>query len=69
VQYQQSLLQGLPLAAQTYSYSQPSALSEILSQGGGLMALYDLVFGPAKDTTTTTPAKPAATTTPATTTP
>jgi hypothetical protein len=44
VQYQQSLLQGLPLAAQTYSYSQPSALSEILSQGGGLMDLYDRIF-------------------------
>jgi hypothetical protein len=64
VQYQQSLLQGLPLAAQTYSYSQPSALSNILSQGGGLMDLYDRIFG-------TAPAAPAApaTTTPATTTP
>ena len=61
VQYQQSLLQGLPLAAQTYSYSQPSALSQILSQGGGLMDLYDRIFG-------TAPAAPA-TTTPATTTP
>jgi hypothetical protein len=46
VQYQQSLLQGLPLAAQTYSYSQPSALSQILSQGGGLMDLYDRIFSP-----------------------
>lgn len=45
VQYAQSLLQGLPLAAQTYSYSEPSALSEILSGGGGLMDLYDRVFG------------------------
>jgi len=52
VQYQQSLLQGLPLAAQTYSYSQPSALSQILSQGGGMMDLYDRIFG--------TPAAPAA---------
>jgi hypothetical protein len=64
VQYQQSLLQGLPLAAQTYSYSQPSALSEILSQGGGLMDLYDRIFNPAAPTATppaTTPAKtPAA---------
>jgi len=60
VQYQHSLLQGLPLAAQTYSYSQPSALSQILSQGGGLMDLYDRIFG-------TAPAAPA-TTTPATTT-
>lgn len=54
VQYQQSLLQGLPLAAQTYSYSQPSALSQILGEGGGLMDLYDRIFGPAEKTTTTT---------------
>jgi hypothetical protein len=45
VQYMQSLLQGLPLAAQTYSYSQPSALSNILSQSGGVMDLYDRIFG------------------------
>jgi hypothetical protein len=60
VQYQQSLLQGLPLAAQTYSYSQPSALSSILSQGGGLMDLYDRIFGAAP----AAPAAPAATTPP-----
>jgi hypothetical protein len=52
VQYQQSLLQGLPLAAQTYSYSQPSALSQILSQGGGLMDLYDRIFGTTPPATT-----------------
>jgi hypothetical protein len=46
VQYMQSLLQGLPLAAQTYSYSQPSALSQMLSQSGGIMDLYDRIFGP-----------------------
>lgn len=61
VQYQQSLLQGLPLAAQTYSYSQPSALSQILSQGGGLMSLYNQIFPGTTAPTTTTPA----TTTPA----
>ena len=44
VQYMQSLLQGLPLAAQTYSYSQPSALSNILSQSQGIMSLYDMLF-------------------------
>lgn len=65
VQYQQSLLQGLPLAAQTYSYSQPSALSEILSQGGGIMDLYDRIFNPKPAATTpTTPATPATTTKP-----
>ena len=62
VQYQQSLLQGLPLAAQTYSYSQPSALSQILSQGGGLMDLYDRIFGTTPDTTKTTTTTPASTT-------
>lgn len=54
VQYQQSLLQGLPLQAQTYSYSQPSALSQILSQSGGLMSLYDQIFGGSKDAATDT---------------
>jgi hypothetical protein len=54
VQYQQSLLQGLPLAAQTYSYSQPSALSEILSGGGGLMDLYDRLFPDPTKTTAPT---------------
>ena len=45
VQYMQSLLQGLPVAAQTYSYSQPSALSSMLTQAGGIMDLYDRLFG------------------------
>ena len=54
VQYQQSLLQGLPLAAQTYSYSQPSALSNILSQSGGIMDLYDRIFGTKAATPTST---------------
>lgn len=61
-QYMQSLLQGLPLAAQTYSYSQPSTLSEILSGTNGIMDLYSRLF---PDTTAT----PTATTTPTTTTP
>lgn len=54
VQYMQSLLQGMPLAAQTYTYSQPSALSQILSQSGGVMDLYDRLFGDKKPATTTT---------------
>lgn len=44
VQFQQSLLQGLPTAAQTYTYSQPSALSNILSNAGGIMDLYNRLF-------------------------
>lgn len=59
VQYQQSLLQGLPLAAQSYSYTQPSTLSEILSSAGGLQKLYESIFGPTAPTTPpTTPVKP-----------
>ena len=52
VQYMQSLLQGLPLAAQTYSYSQPSALSQILSGTGGVMDLYNKLFPDANATST-----------------
>lgn len=36
VQFQQSLLQGMPLATQSYSYAQPSTLSQVLSESGGL---------------------------------
>jgi len=45
VQYMQSLLQGLPIGAQSYSYAAPSALSETLSGAGGLSAIYDTLFG------------------------
>jgi len=55
VQYMQSLLQGLPLEAQSYQYSKPSTLSNILGGllaggsaaegGGGLGALYNMLFG------------------------
>jgi hypothetical protein len=44
VSYQSSLLQGLPVAASSYSYSQPSALSEIMNSAGGVQKLYDLLF-------------------------
>jgi len=39
VQYQQSLLQGLPLATQSYSYQQPSVLSDIAGTAGGISSL------------------------------
>jgi len=45
VQYQQSLLQGLPIAAQSYSYSQPSTLSNILGGAGGIMKLFEMLGG------------------------
>jgi hypothetical protein len=67
VQYQQSLLQGLPLATQNYSYSQPSALSNVLGGAGGIMDLYDRLFKtPATTSPGTTGTTSAGTTTPAT---
>ncbi len=43
VQYQQSLLQGLPLAAQSYTYAQPSTLSNIMGGTGGIMGFLELL--------------------------
>ena len=45
VQYMQSLLQGLPLATQSYTYAEPSQLSQIMQTSGGLMELYNNIFG------------------------
>jgi hypothetical protein len=59
IQFMQSLLQGLPLATQTYSYSQPSALSQVLGEGRGIMDLYDLLFPGEKKPTATPPAPTA----------
>ena len=62
VQYQQSLLQGMPLATQSYNYTQPSTVSNIAGTAGGLTSLYNNLFAdtPAKTPATkptTTPAK------------
>jgi len=43
VQYMQSLLQGLPLQTQSYTYSQPSSLSNILA-GGGLPEILAQIY-------------------------
>tara|TARA_R110002096_G_scaffold16499_1_gene56526 strand:- start:763 stop:1746 length:984 start_codon:yes stop_codon:yes gene_type:complete len=45
VQFQQSLLQGLPLAAQSYNYAQPSALANILSGAAGSQGLATSILG------------------------
>lgn len=45
VQYMQSLLQGLPVAAQSTTYNQPSTLSQILGSSSGIMSLYNSLFG------------------------
>ena len=39
----QSLLQGLPLQTQSYTYSQPSSLSNILA-GGGLPEILAAIY-------------------------
>jgi hypothetical protein len=54
VQYMQSLLQGLPLQTQTYSYQQPNALNQAAGTASGVMSMYDQIFGPGPATTTTT---------------
>jgi len=45
VQYQQSLLQGLPLAAQQYTYAQPSALANVLTGASGIQGIGQSILG------------------------
>ena len=44
VQYAQSLLQGLPIAARAYSYNQPSTLSTVLGSAGGIGEFFNKYF-------------------------
>jgi len=44
VQYQQSLLQGLPIGAQNVSYQDESDLSKLLGVGGGLASIWETLF-------------------------
>jgi hypothetical protein len=59
VQFQQSLLQGLPTAAQSYTPAQTSALQDLMSTGAMSTALYKQLqdLGVIAKDTTTTPAK------------
>lgn len=41
VQYMQSLLQGMPVEAQSATYSQPTGLSSLLGAGGDIFAFLD----------------------------
>jgi len=43
VQYMQSLLQGLPIAAQSYQYQQPSFFQDLMSGGYDMMGLLGLL--------------------------
>ena len=45
VQFMQSLLQGLPLASQDYTYAQPSKLEEFGANTAGVTDLYNNIFG------------------------
>ena len=45
VQYMQSLLQGLPIATQSYTYTQPTALETLRQDTGDVMALITSIFG------------------------
>lgn len=45
VQFMQSLLQGLPLAAQTYSYAEPSTLDQMIRSAGGIAELIRIFTG------------------------
>ena len=44
IQFMQSLLQGLPLATQSYQYQQPSDLTNLLNTGGGFQEFYKTLF-------------------------
>lgn len=44
-QFMQSLLQGLPLGAQSYSYQAPSAFNQFMGTAGGLGGLLGEMFG------------------------
>ena len=45
VQYMQSLLQGLPIGAQSYNYTEPSAFNQFMGTTGGIGDLFQQVFG------------------------
>lgn len=48
LQTQQSFLQNMPFMAVNYSYQEPSGFSDLLTGAGGLMDLYERIFGPTK---------------------
>ena len=41
VQFQQSLLQGLPITTQDYQYAEPSTLSNVMGGAGGILGLLE----------------------------
>ena len=58
LQFQNSMIQGLPIQSVAAQYQQPSSLSNFLNTMGGLMGLYEQFFPQAKNSTSgTTPGK------------
>jgi len=56
VQYMQSLLQGMPLTAQSYQYSSPSAINQTSGDVAGIMSLFEnYLKKSAEDTADDTP--------------
>ena len=45
VQFMQSLLQGMPLATQSYTYNEPGAFSQFAGSASGIMDLLEALFG------------------------
>jgi len=45
VQFMQSLLEGLPLETQSYSYTEPSGLQSLYGVGSDIMSILDLLSG------------------------
>lgn len=46
LQFQQSMLQGMPIQSVAAQYQQPSTFSNIVQGAGGLMGLYEKLFPP-----------------------
>lgn len=54
LQFQNSMIQGLPIQSVAAQYQQPSSLSNFLNTTGGLMGLYEQLFPQAKTSTSGT---------------
>lgn len=65
IQFMQSLLQGLPLATQEYSYQQPTGIQQLLGGAGDFMSFFQDLFKtkPAEEPAATTTTPPATETT------
>jgi hypothetical protein len=48
LQFQQSMLQGMPIQSVAAQYQQPTSLSNTINTMGGLMGLYEKLFAPTK---------------------